>query len=190
MELARFAHREHQRHRFGEQSPGDEGQCLRGRPVEPLGVVDQTDQRLLIGGLGQQAEHGQPDEEAVGGGGGAETEGGGEGVTLGRGEPVEVVEHRRAQLVEPGERQLHLRLDACRPGDATRRRARRQHVEQRRLADPGLAPQHQDAALPADDRRDEAAQDVALALAAQQPDISTVTHHVAFTPAMPSTAKR
>ena len=39
--------REHQRHRLGRQPARDEGQGLRRRPVEPLRVVDDADQRLL-----------------------------------------------------------------------------------------------------------------------------------------------
>ena len=35
-------------------------------PIEPLGVIDQAQQRELLGGLGQQAEHRQTDEETVG----------------------------------------------------------------------------------------------------------------------------
>ena len=41
-----FPHREDQQHRFGEESPSDELQRVTGGLVEPLRVVDQTDQRL------------------------------------------------------------------------------------------------------------------------------------------------
>ena len=63
--VAGLTHREHQRDRLGQEAPRDERQRLRRGPVEPLGVVDQADERLLLGHLGQQAEHRQTDEEAV-----------------------------------------------------------------------------------------------------------------------------
>ena len=43
--------------RLGEQAAGCEGERLRRGAVQPLGVVDQADQGLLLGGLGKQAEH-------------------------------------------------------------------------------------------------------------------------------------
>jgi hypothetical protein len=43
--------------RLREQAAGCEGERLRRGAVEPLGVVDQADQGLLLGGLGKQAEH-------------------------------------------------------------------------------------------------------------------------------------
>ena len=38
---------------------------LRGDSIKPLRVIDEADQWLFLGHLGQQAEYGQPDEEAV-----------------------------------------------------------------------------------------------------------------------------
>ena len=52
-------HREHQGHRFRQQPPRHEGKDLRRSPIEPLRVIHQADQRLLLGDLGQQAQHGQ-----------------------------------------------------------------------------------------------------------------------------------
>ena len=43
--------------RLGEQAAGCEGERLRRGTVEPLGVVDQADEGLLLGCLGEQAEH-------------------------------------------------------------------------------------------------------------------------------------
>jgi hypothetical protein len=62
-----------------------------------------------------------------------------ERVALRWGKPVEPIQERSAQLVEPGERELHLRLDAGRPGDATPRSRSRHVVQKRRLADAGVA---------------------------------------------------
>jgi hypothetical protein len=40
-------------------------------------------------------------------------------IPLRTGQRVQPIEHRRAQLMQPGERQLHLRLDAGDPDDPT-----------------------------------------------------------------------
>ena len=52
------------------------------------------------------------DQEAVGGIAGREAERDAQGALLGLGKRVEPLEHRRAELMQPGERQLHLGLDA------------------------------------------------------------------------------
>ena len=54
--------------------------------------------------------------------------------------------------MEAGEGQLHLRLDARRVRDPQVRRGLDEVLQQRRLADPGLAPQHERTALAAADR--------------------------------------
>jgi hypothetical protein len=46
----------------------------------------------------------------------------------------ESVQERRAQLMEPGERHLHFRLDAGDPRDAAASRVLRQVIKQRDLA--------------------------------------------------------
>ena len=51
---------------LGEQAAGDEPQDLRRRVIEPLRVIDEAGQRLLLGGLGEQRQRGQPDQEPVG----------------------------------------------------------------------------------------------------------------------------
>jgi hypothetical protein len=54
---ARLAGREHQRDRFGQQSPGCERHRLRGGLVQPLRIVNYAKQRPLGGHLRQQAKH-------------------------------------------------------------------------------------------------------------------------------------
>ena len=51
--------------RFGAQAPCDEPEDLGRRPVEPLRVVDQTQERPFAGGFAEEAEHGQADQEAI-----------------------------------------------------------------------------------------------------------------------------
>ncbi len=74
------------------------GRCL----VEPLGVLDDAQERLLLGDVGQKAEHGEADQEAIRRNARGQPEGGSQGVTLGRGQTVAPVEHvRSAEPVRP-----------------------------------------------------------------------------------------
>src|SRR6202011_2591084 len=54
-------------------------------------------------------------------------------------EPSEVIEHRRAQLMPPGERELHLRLDTSGTRHQAARRVIGNVIQQRRLAPTRLA---------------------------------------------------
>ena len=60
------ARRTDERDALGEEAPGDEPQDLDGGVVEPLRVVDDADQRLVLGDLGEQRQRGKPDQEPVG----------------------------------------------------------------------------------------------------------------------------
>ena len=66
-----------------------------------------------------------PTRKRSGGGPAAQPERDRQRVALRRREPLQPVEHRRAQLVQRGERQLHLGLDARRPHDPAARGAPR-----------------------------------------------------------------
>jgi hypothetical protein len=68
------AHGAHERDPLGEKSPGDEDEDLRRGVVEPLRVVDDADDRPLLGGLGEQGQRRKADQEAVGRGAGAQPE--------------------------------------------------------------------------------------------------------------------
>ena len=141
----------HDRDLLGEQAAGNEPQDLRRGVVEPLRVVDDTGQRLLLGDLGEQRQRGQPDQEPVGRSAGAAAEHRRERVALRDGQPVEVVQHGRAELVEAGVGQLHLRLDAGGSRDVPAGQPVGQVVQQRALAHARLAPQDGDPA-PAGER--------------------------------------
>ena len=109
---------EDQPDRLGPQTTRHERQRLRRGRVEPLRVVDEADQRPLLGHVGQQAEDGQADEEPIRGIAVAQTERGAERFALRAGKALHAIQGRRAELMQPRERELHLRLDARRPGDA------------------------------------------------------------------------
>ncbi|MDB5065576.1 MAG: hypothetical protein JWM18_2010 [Chloroflexi bacterium] len=142
------AHREEQGDRHGVEAAGHERQHLGGGLVQPVGVLDHPEQRPVLRDLLEQAEHGQPDEEAIRRGAGGETESGAERVALRAGKPVEPAQHLPAELVQPGEGELHLRLDSGGAGDSEARRGVRRVVEERGLADPRRAAHHQSAAPP------------------------------------------
>ncbi len=55
----------HDRDPFGMKAAGNETENLGGGVVEPLGVVDDADERLLLGDLGEQRQRGQAHEEPV-----------------------------------------------------------------------------------------------------------------------------
>ena len=62
---AAVAGREDQCDRLGQEAPRDEGERLHRHLVEPLRVIDDAEQGLVVGGGGHQAQHRQPDQETV-----------------------------------------------------------------------------------------------------------------------------
>ena len=136
----------HDRDPLGEQAAGNEPQDLRRGAVEPLRVIDETGQRLLLGDLGEQRQRGQPHQEPVGRGAGAAAEHRRERVALRSGQPAEVAQHGRAELVQAGIGQLHLRLHAGGSRDVPAGDPAGQVAQQRALAHARLAPQDGDPA--------------------------------------------
>ena len=98
--VAQLARREHERDPLRQQAASHERERARRRTVEPLRVVDDAQERLLLGGLGQQAEDRQPDEERIRRRSGAEPERDAERVALGLREALDELEDRRAQLLQ------------------------------------------------------------------------------------------
>jgi hypothetical protein len=101
-------HGEHERQLLRRYSPRHEGEDLRGRLVQPLRVVDQAQQRRVLGDLGQQVQGGQPHQEPVGCGALALSERHVQCVSLRLRKRSRAVQQRRAQLVQAGERELRL----------------------------------------------------------------------------------
>jgi len=164
------AGREQAHHPLGLQPPGGEPQRLRRRPVQPLGLVDQAQHRPLLGRLRQHAEHRHRDQEAVlvpvrrgarleppgppiprgarleppgPPARGLEPEGAAEGGGLRLRDAPGQVQHGPQQLVQGGERKLGLGLDPGGPQHGHPLGPPGGMVEQRGLADTGLAPEHQ-----------------------------------------------
>jgi hypothetical protein len=135
---ARFAHGEEQPDRLRTETARDERQRLLGGHVEPLRVVHDADQGSVLRGVGEQTQDRQTDEEPIRRVAVAQTKRDAKRIALRAGKALQTVQERRAQLLQPRVRELHLRLDTRRPGDAASRRVRDQIFQQRALADPGL----------------------------------------------------
>ena len=92
---------EDQADRLRRQAARHEREDLRRGAVEPLLVVDHAEQRLLLGHLGQQAQHGQPDEEAIRRAARRPRPNAVRSASrCGTGRPLEAIQHRRAQLMQ------------------------------------------------------------------------------------------
>ena len=100
------------RDRLGQQAPRDEGERLHRHLVEPLRVVDDAEQGLVVGGRGHQAQHRQPDQETVRRRPDAAAERDVQRLALWFRQLVEVIQQRRAQLLQSGEGELHVGLHA------------------------------------------------------------------------------
>ena len=161
--LAGVAHREDQGNRLGQQPSRHERQRLQRRLVKPLRVIHHACQRLPFGGIRQQAQDSQPDQEAIRGLAGGEAERGAKGVPLRIGQVLQPVQHRRAQLLEPRERKLHLGLHSRRAGHAEPRRAPHRIVEECRLPDAGLTAHDQYLALTGPDPIEQLVEGLAFA---------------------------
>ena len=145
----RFARTEQQGDRFRTEPPRDKGQCPRRRLIEPLRVIDHTQQGLVGRDLRQQVERGQPDDVPVRRLADVDAEHDTERVRLRRWKALDAVEHPPAQLVQRRVRQFHLRFHARRPRYREPMRSVECVVEQGGLADPCLPAQHERPALAA-----------------------------------------
>ena len=86
---------------LGHESARNKGEGLRGRLVEPLRVVDEADQGLLVAGHRQQAQHRQPDQEAIRRWTGTQAERGAEGGLLRSGQVLEVIQRGAQSCCSP-----------------------------------------------------------------------------------------
>jgi hypothetical protein len=112
-----------------------------------LRVVDHAGERARFGRVGQQAQDRERHEEVLRGTAVVEPERLAQRVSLRAREPAQPVEHRAAELMQAGERELHLGLHAGRSDDAPARCLLDDVLQQHGLADPRLAAQDQHLAL-------------------------------------------
>ncbi len=157
--------REHHGQALRLDPAGGEHQRLGRRVVQPVRVVDDAQDRLLLRGLGQQAQHGERHEEPLLVAALFQAERAPQCPGLRLAEPVDQRQDRAQQLVQTGVGKSRLGLD---PGRVENRHAGGLPagvVQQRRLADPRLTQEEQHAALPAARVRDQRVDDGPLAVA-------------------------
>ena len=121
------------------EAPRRERERLGGRAVEPLSIVHDAKQRLLVRSLREQAQHADGDQETVARLARRESESTAQRVSLRLWDSVDLVEYRQQDPLQRGERELRLRLDPDAPEDAQVLRTLDRVAEERRLADPWLA---------------------------------------------------
>jgi hypothetical protein len=131
---------------LGVQPAGGEAQRCGRRLVGPLHVVDDAEQRALLGDLAQQVEQSRRHQEPVAAVRGRDAQRRAERARPRCGQPVQPVQPRCQQLVERGEGQLGLRLHATGSQHLHAGQPLHRVGEQRRLADPRLAQEDERAA--------------------------------------------
>ena len=145
--VARLADREHHGDPLGQQPPRDERERLPGGSVEPLRVVDHARERRFLRLVGQQAQDCERHPEVIRGAAVLEPERLAQRVPLWTRKSAYLAEHRTAQLMQAGERELHLGLHSRGSNDAAAGCVLHQVLQQRGLADARLAAQDQHLAL-------------------------------------------
>jgi len=145
--VTRIADREHQSDALRPQPPRHKSQNLSRNTIEPLGGVHDTHQRVLLRHVRNETQDSQTDQEAIRGVAHLQAKRDPRRIALGNRQMVKAVQQRSAQLVYPGECQLHLRLDPGRSDDPKTRSAFHQQLQQGRLPNTGLAAQHQHTAV-------------------------------------------
>ena len=116
--VASIARREQHHDPLGVEPAGDEHERAGRRGIQPLRVVDEAQHRTRLGQLRQQRKARDRDQEPILAGPLRQPERPSQCRHLGRGKPLEQVQRRSDELMQPRERQLGLGLDT----------ARRQHV--------------------------------------------------------------
>jgi len=150
------------------QAAGDEGQHLRRLAVEPLRVVDDTEDRPLRRQLRHQAQPGQADQQPIRGRAGHEPEGDPQSVPLRLRQRVQPDQAGGAELVEGRERKLPLGLVAHRPQHLEPLGRADGVLQQRRLANARLTVDHECSAVAAARPDQQSVEHLALACPPEQ----------------------
>src|SRR5918992_3098856 len=95
---------------------------------------------------------------------------------------LQAVHERRAELLQPSPRELHLGLDAHRSDNATPRRAPEQVLQQRGLADARLTAQDQNRPLRSPGTGNQPIQRLALAAPTTEPPVGAGLQHATVDP--------
>ena len=165
--FAALAGREKQRDPVRQQPPGDERERPSRGTIEPLGVVDHTQEGLIVRCLGQQTQDGEPDEEWVRGVSGGETERDGKRLALRIGQALAEAEDRPGELLERGVGQLRFPLDTGGANDLAVPCELNREVEESSLAHAWLSVEHQRTPVPGTCVIQEALEHLSLSLSAE-----------------------
>ena len=165
--IAKLACRERDRDPLCQQAAGNKREHQLRLAIEPLRIIDRTEQRPLLRRLRQKPEHRQSDQERVRSRPSAESERDGKGFTLGLREAFHELEHRRAQLLKRRVRELHLPIDPRGLEDPELLRGLARIPENGGLADAWLSLHDQYPAAPAARRVDQPVDRVELPLPAK-----------------------
>jgi hypothetical protein len=175
--LAQLARGEHQRDPLRQQAASHEPKRTRRRAIQPLRVVDDTQQRPLLGGLRQQTQGRQSDQERIRGRPDTAAERDRKRVALRLREAPGELQDRRAQLLQRRVGELHLPLDADGARDPELPTRLHRALQQRGLAHARLAVHHQDPAVPAARGLQQPPERLALGLPAEQQLPRRPRHH-------------
>ena len=145
-----------------------EPEDLCGRAIEPLGVIDQAEEAVLLRRLGEESENRESDEERVRCRPDTKSEGDLERLALRLGQTLAKRQDRRTELLDGGERELHLAVDAGSPDDPERPGPRHRVVEERGLADSRVAMDDERPAIPVTSGLHRSVDSRSLALPPQQ----------------------
>ena len=164
-----LARREHDHETLRAEPPRGEHE-RRGRgDVEPLGVIDQTQDGALLCCRREQRQHSGRDEEAVRAAARSQTESAFDRVALRLGQLRQVPDDRPHQAMEAGEIEIRLALHSGHLQDRQLVGALRRTLQQRSLARPRLAAQDECAAVAPRSAVEEAINHRALVVATNEP---------------------
>jgi hypothetical protein len=124
---------------FAAQAPRGEQQRVRRGGVEPLSVVHDDQHRLAVAGHREEAEHSSADRKAIAGRRVTPGERPLQGARLRVRHRAEAIQFASAQLRQPCERKIGLRLDSTHTEHAHTNRLRDRPRAQRALTDARLA---------------------------------------------------
>src|SRR5262249_3081434 len=142
---------------------------LRRGGVEPVGVVDDAQKRFLIRDLGQQGQGCKADEETVGRIARPQAEDRPESLALRDWQPVEVIQHRRADLMKAAVGEFRLRFDSDRSREAPPVSPLSQIAQECALASASLSAKHDDSASTVERVGERRVEKLTLSTSSKQP---------------------
>ncbi len=147
--VAHLSCREHDRDPLRQQAAGNERERPRGRAIEPLRVIDEQSSGRSSAASDSNPSTASPTRNVFGADPALSPKATATASRWGSGRRFHEVEHRRAQLLKRGVRELHLPIDPRGPEGPEVSRVLKLVLEDGGLADARLAVDDQDTATPA-----------------------------------------